>query len=109
MFDSLTQISQPTLNQQANVDALTWYASLNSDYGILPPAKNGRDLAMLIARAGCGYWIDWLSRSNYGEFWEYPRRYAAAALRIQPPSTLPVWKAIRLSQNPNTQRKPGSG
>ncbi len=72
LFDSLTQISQPTLNQQANVDALTWYASLNSDYGILPPAKNGRDLAMLIARAGCGYWIDWLSRSNYGDFGNTP-------------------------------------
>lgn len=66
LFDSLTMISQPTLNQKANVEALDWYARLKTDMGIIPPRDNVRGVGELMARSNCGFWIDWLDRANFG-------------------------------------------
>ncbi len=66
LFDSLTMISRPTLNQRANVEALDWYARLKTDMGIIPPRDNVRGVGELMARSNCGFWIDWLDRANFG-------------------------------------------
>ncbi|HEX9018438.1 MAG TPA: extracellular solute-binding protein [Anaerolineaceae bacterium] len=65
LFDSLTQISNPTLNQRANVDALSWYASLKTDRNLMPDQNDARQVYMLVHRNGCGLWIDWLDRSIF--------------------------------------------
>ncbi len=67
LFDNLYQVSNPTLNLSANVDALSWYASLSNDFGLIPPAHNEREVGMLVARENCAFWIDWLDRSMLGD------------------------------------------
>jgi multiple sugar transport system substrate-binding protein len=66
LFDSLTLISRPTLNQRANIEALDWYARLETDFGIIPARDNVRGVGELMARSNCGFWIDWLDRANFG-------------------------------------------
>ncbi len=68
LFDSLTTISHPTLNRRENVDALTWYASLKTDMGIIPDMSEPRQVGELVARSNCGFWIDWLDRSTFGNY-----------------------------------------
>jgi len=68
IFDSLDQISAPTLNTRANIDALTWYASLRNEFGVMPPSESSRYMAELIARSHCGFWMDWLDGANIGRF-----------------------------------------
>ena len=65
LFDSLTLVSRPTLNQRANVDALNWYAGLKTDMGIIPDRENVRGVGELLARSNCGFWIDWLDHANF--------------------------------------------
>jgi multiple sugar transport system substrate-binding protein len=66
LFNSLTQITRPTLNQRANVDALTWYASLKLDYGLLPASGQLYRVGEQIFRGNCAFWIDYLSMSEFG-------------------------------------------
>jgi multiple sugar transport system substrate-binding protein len=68
LFDSLTIISRPTLNERANIEALSWYASLKTDMGVIPVRNSAREVGMLVARSGCGLWIDWLDRSSFGGY-----------------------------------------
>jgi multiple sugar transport system substrate-binding protein len=68
LFDSLTVISRPTLNERANVQALDWYAGLKNNKGLIPDRENPREVGMLVARSGCGLWIDWLDRSTFGRY-----------------------------------------
>ncbi len=68
IFDNLEQISAPTLNTPANVDALTWYAGLRNEFGLMPPPDSTRYLGELIVRSNCGFWMDWLDRANFGRF-----------------------------------------
>jgi ABC-type glycerol-3-phosphate transport system substrate-binding protein len=58
--------TRPTLNSAANVEALTWYASLNTDFGLLPPARNPREIYREIEANHCGFWMDLLDRSTFG-------------------------------------------
>jgi ABC-type glycerol-3-phosphate transport system substrate-binding protein len=66
LFDSLTLVSNPKINQRANVEALNWYASLKTDLGIIPDRENPRGVGELMARSNCGFWIDWLDHANFG-------------------------------------------
>ncbi len=66
LFDSLVQISRPTLNQKANLEALEWYASLKTDLGIIPARDDVRGVGELMARSNCGFWMDWLDHANFG-------------------------------------------
>ena len=68
IFDNLDQISAPTLNTQANIDALTWYASLRNEFGLMPPPNSTRYMGELIVRSNCGFWMDWLDRSAFGRY-----------------------------------------
>lgn len=66
LFDSLVQVSQPTLNDPGNVAALAWYGSLRTDLELTPPTRNVREVGALVYRNGCGMWIDWLDKSTFG-------------------------------------------
>lgn len=68
IFDNIYAPTNPTLNIQANVEALTWYVSLRKEFGIMPPSDQPRDVGMLIVRSSCGFWMDWLDRSSFGRF-----------------------------------------
>lgn len=68
LFDNLYQISAPTLNRQENIDALSWYVSLRNDFGLMPDMDRVQGVGQLVARSGCGYWLDWMDRSTYGGF-----------------------------------------
>jgi ABC-type glycerol-3-phosphate transport system substrate-binding protein len=58
--------TRPTLNSPANVEALTWYASLQTDFGLLPQAENPYEIYREIESNHCGFWIDLLDRSTFG-------------------------------------------
>jgi ABC-type glycerol-3-phosphate transport system substrate-binding protein len=66
LFDSLVQISNPELNQPANVEALAWYGGLRNEQGLIPATRSPRDVGALIYRRSCGFWIDWLDASTFG-------------------------------------------
>jgi ABC-type glycerol-3-phosphate transport system substrate-binding protein len=66
LVDNPYQPTRPTLNLQANIDALTWYASLKNDFGLLPPARNVRGVYQEIGANHCGFWMDLLDRSTFG-------------------------------------------
>lgn len=66
LFDSMYQISAPTLNRQENIDALSWYVSLRNDFGLMPDTDRVQNVGQLVARSGCGFWLDWLDRSTFG-------------------------------------------
>jgi ABC-type glycerol-3-phosphate transport system substrate-binding protein len=68
LFDSLYQVSAPTLNRQENIDALSWYVSLKNDFGLLPDMERAQGVGQLVARSGCGFWMDWLDHSTFGSF-----------------------------------------
>jgi multiple sugar transport system substrate-binding protein len=66
LFDSLVQITQPTLNDPGNVAALAWYGSLKTELELVPPSRNVREVGALLYRNSCGLWIDWLDKSTFG-------------------------------------------
>jgi len=68
LFDSLLVVSKPTLNRPENAQALDWYASLKSEMGLIPDQDRPREVGMLVARSGCGLWIDWLDRTTFGRY-----------------------------------------
>lgn len=66
LFDSLVQVSRPTLNDRGNVETLAWFASLKNDLGLIPDGRSPREVGALVYRSGCGLWVDWLDKSNFG-------------------------------------------
>jgi ABC-type glycerol-3-phosphate transport system substrate-binding protein len=70
IFDDLNQIGAPTLNSQANIDALAWYTGLHNEFGVMPPANSTRYMGELIVRSNCGFWMDFLDRQNFGRWME---------------------------------------
>jgi multiple sugar transport system substrate-binding protein len=68
IFDSITTPTVPTLNSQANIESLTWYASLRNEFGLMPASNDAREVGQLIVRSNCGFWMDWLDRSSFGRY-----------------------------------------
>lgn len=66
MFYSNARPTRPTLNRRENVNALIWYTSLKTDYGILPDVSNSYQMTSRIAGQYCGFWMDTASRVNFG-------------------------------------------
>ena len=79
IVDSLTALTAPTLNSQANIESLTWYASLRNEFGIMPSPVGDRQVGELVIRSNCGFWMDWLDRSWFGG-WMNNREVSALPL-----------------------------
>lgn len=68
VFDSIYAPTNPTMNMQANIESLTWYASLRNEFGLIPPFDESRRVGELVVRSNCGFWMDWLDRSGFGQY-----------------------------------------
>lgn len=79
VFDSITSPTRPTLNLDANIQSLEWYASLRNEFGIMPGSDEARAVGELVVRSNCGFWLDWLDRSSFGR-WMNDRNLAALPL-----------------------------
>lgn len=67
ILDSIYQPTAPTLNSPANVDSLRWYASLQTDFQLLPPEPlSDRAVGMFIEQGNCAFWMDTLNRGAFG-------------------------------------------
>jgi ABC-type glycerol-3-phosphate transport system substrate-binding protein len=71
VFDNIYNPSSATLNSPENVSALTWYASLKNDFGLVPEITRTFDVGAMVARGNCAFWMDWLDRSIYGRYGDY--------------------------------------
>lgn len=68
LVDNAQVVTQPTLNTQANIDAVKWYISLKSDFGLMPAnTRNMRNISLWIGSSNCGFWMDLLDRSIFGD------------------------------------------
>lgn len=65
LVDNPYQPTRPTLNSTENLEALTWYASLKNDFGIVPDVRNTGEIYRLRSGIRCGYWMDWMDRAFY--------------------------------------------
>ena len=87
-FDRTTEPYTPTLNSQANVDAVRWYASLWTDYQVAPPVEEDQyDMYSLIEQQ-----LVWLL--------DPVLRYVRALLGYDHRSTDAAPPADRLAQQP---------
>jgi multiple sugar transport system substrate-binding protein len=71
IFDNIYNPNRADLNSPENVNMLNWYASLKNDFGLVPDVNRLYDLGALIARGNCGFWMDWLDRSTFGQYGEF--------------------------------------
>lgn len=104
VFDSVYAPTAPTLNIPANVEALSWYISLRNEFGLMPPSDQPRDVGMLIVRSSCGFWMDWLDRSSFGNFMTNQEVAALPLPNYQTPvsiSTLDFYSILATSTHPD--------
>jgi ABC-type glycerol-3-phosphate transport system substrate-binding protein len=66
IFDNIYNPTRATLNSPENIAMLTWYASLKNEFGVMPDASRTGDIWALVNRGSCGFWMDWLDRSTFG-------------------------------------------
>lgn len=65
LFDQLPDPTRPTLNDPNNVEALRWYASLKTEYKIMPQEDYGDQFYRAIGNSQCGFWQFWYDNMNF--------------------------------------------
>jgi len=65
LFDQLPDPRRPTLNDPNNVEALTWYAALKTEYKILPQDDQPDQFYRAITNSQCGFWQFWYDNLNF--------------------------------------------
>ncbi len=68
IFDQMPEPTQPTLNSPANVEAVTWYARLWSEYALAPKVtENQYQTYQQISSSSCGYWLNWMDMFGFAK------------------------------------------